>query len=204
MNVCLSFTEDLIHAVLLGGASSSTGALFKGLGSSREKFESGKSRRSPWSGPTKVRCCRQDPPVPPRCQDEHLCSRCGRLGAPVPAASRPPGITLVPSPLPHSQNSALPLLLPAPGLLQRRNRPEQSRNALLPVCGTVRSGLEEMYLPSCFKCFFNFSAKEFKILDTCLGVRNLCTVSHKVQNQLPGHQLFLSCGCLHSCGCPTT
>lgn len=35
------------------------------------------------------------------------------LGEPVPAASRPPGITLVPSPLPHSQNSALPL--PRPG-----------------------------------------------------------------------------------------
>lgn len=48
---------------------------------------------------------------------EHLCSPCGRLGAPVPAASRPPGITLAPSPLPHSQNSAFPLLLPGSRLI---------------------------------------------------------------------------------------
>lgn len=72
------------------------------------------------------------------------------------------------------------------------------RNALLHECGTG-AGLGEINLPLCFKWFFNFSTKESKIFDRCLGVRNLCTVSQAPRPSALS-VLWVS---LHSRGCPT-
>lgn len=130
----MSITEDLIHAVLLGGASSSSGALFK------EKFESGKSRRRPWPGPTRCSAAGRSPRFLPA------------VGMSIhgPGASPPPGITLVPPPLPHSQNSALPLLLPGSRLIAARADAE-----MLFCTRVAQSGAElnKINLPLCFKWF---------------------------------------------------
>lgn len=81
------------------------------------------------------------------------------------------------------------------------------RNAPRHACGTGRSGTWGNEFAFMFEMVFNFSTKESKIFHTCLGVRNLCTVSYKVQNQLMASRLLalsVLWVSLHSCGCPTT
>lgn len=183
----LSLTEDLIHAVLLGGASSSSGALFKG--EIRVWEEQGETL----ARPTEAQRCRQDPGSIPAGM-----SISGRERLP---AARDHSCPFSASSQPKFRPPSAASLLPAYSGQSRR------RNAPWHACGTVGSGTWGNEFAFMFEMVFNFSTMESKIFHTCLGVRNLSTMSYKVQNQLMDPRLLAPSVLwvsLHSCGCPTT
>lgn len=154
MSICLLLREGLIHAVLLGGASSSSGLCSRVWAAAGKNSSLERSGGDPGPNPRWCGAAGRDARFLPSVGISISGPGAAVPGAPVPAASRPPGITIVPFPLPHSQNSALPLPRPGSRLIAAQKPARAEAEMLFCTCvAQSGAGLGEMNLLLCFKCF---------------------------------------------------